>query len=185
MCFFTRNNCNCRPRQPQNPSSVTARYVIGATGPRGPQGPQGATGATGAQGPQGERGLQDALYAFGGAGSVASNTLIPITGNVSTTGSAMNVTNNQVVVPAGTYLIAYGVANAVIETAGNMSISLYVGATPLTNGVITDYATIEQAESLSKTVLYKANTATTISLYNTSASAVTLGDAFLTVVKFE
>lgn len=185
MCFFNKDNCNCSPLRPNAPTGVTARYVIGATGPRGPQGAQGATGATGAQGPQGERGLQDALYALGGAGTIASDAIIPINLNVATTNSTITVTNNQVIVPAGVYLISYGVSGAVIETAGNMTVTLYVGGTALSNGEITEYAETTQAKSLSKTIMYRATTAVTLSLYNTSDSSVTLGEAFLTVVRFE
>lgn len=182
MCFFTRDNCSCRPNRPTAPTGVTARYVIGATGPRGPQ---GATGATGAQGPQGERGLQDALYALGGTGTIASDAIIPISENTSTTNSTITVTNNQVIVPAGVYLISYGVSGTTIETAGNMTVTLYAGGTALSNGEITEYAETTQAKSLSKTIMYKATTAVTLSLYNTSDSSITLGEAFLTVVRFE
>ncbi len=212
MCIITRENCRCnRPNNNNLNSPVTARYVIGATGPRGPLGPigptgptgptgigitgatgptgaTGATGATGTTGPTGatgEQGLQDALYASSGTGSVDASAIIPITQNTVTTDSTLSVEGNQVVIPAGTYLVSYGVEGADITTTGDFGITLYAGGVALTNGAINDYATNGQNKSVSKTILYQTGTATTLGLYNTSNSAITLGNAFITVVRFE
>ena len=186
---------------------------VGATGPRGPmgpqgaQGPQGATGATGAtgpvgatgetgatgpqgpvgpQGPQGEPGtsaLQDALYAYGGTQTVASNSVIPLTLSTTTPTTTMTLSNNAISLPAGTYLVTYG-ATGTRTTDGNLSAQLYANGSALANEIVSDNATSANSANLSKTILYTAAAdGTTLSLYNTSGESVNLTGANITAVR--
>lgn len=168
---------------------VGATGATGATGPQGPQGIQGETGATGATGPQGPQGepgtsaLQDALYAYGGTQTVASNSVIPLANSTSTPTTTMTLTDNAIVLPAGTYLVTYG-ATGTRTTDGNLSAQLYANGSALANEIVSDNATSANSANLSKTILYTAAAdGTTLSLYNTSGESVNLTGANITAVR--
>lgn len=180
-------------RGPMGPVGATGpRGPMGPQGAQGPQGPQGATGATGAtgpvgpQGPQGEPGtsaLQDALYAYGGTQTVASNSVIPLANSTSTPTTTMTLTDNAIVLPAGTYLVTYG-ATGTRTTDGNLSTQLYANGSALANEIISDNATSANSANLSKTILYTAAAdGTTLSLYNTSGESVNLTGANITAMR--
>lgn len=190
------------PQGPQGPQGETgATGATGAVGPQGPQGPQGETGATGAtgavgpqgpqgpqgaQGPQGEPGtnaLQDALYAYSGTQTVASNSVIPLTLSTTTPTTTMTLSNNAISLPAGTYLVTYG-ATGTRTTDGNLSAQLYANGSALANEIVSDNATSANSANLSKTILYTAAAdGTTLSLYNTSGESVNLTGANITAVR--
>lgn len=159
---------------------------VGATGPRGPMGPQGAQGPQGPQGPQGEPGtsaLQDALYAYGGTQTVATGAIIPLANSTSTPTTTMTLTDNAIVLPAGTYLVTYG-ATGTRTTDGNLSAQLYSNGSALANEIVSDNATSANSANLSKTILYTAAAdGTTLSLYNTSGESVNLTGANITAVR--
>lgn len=178
---------------PQGPQGIQGETgATGATGPQGPAGPQGAqgiqgeTGATGPQGPQGEPGtsaLQDALYAYGGTQTVATGAIIPLANSTSTPTTTMTLTDNAIVLPAGTYLVTYG-ATGTRTTDGNLSAQLYSNGSALANEIVSDNATSANSANLSKTILYTAAAdGTTLSLYNTSGESVNLTGANITAVR--
>ena len=156
---------------------------VGATGPRGPMGPQGAQGPQGPQGEPGTSALQDALYAYGGTQTVASNSVIPLANSTSTPTTTMTLTDNAIVLPAGTYLVTYG-ATGTRTTDGNLSAQLYANGSALANEIVSDNATSANSANLSKTILYTAAAdGTTLSLYNTSGESVNLTGANITAVR--
>ena len=193
------------PQGPQGATGATgatgpvgATGATGATGPQGPAGPQGAqgiqgeTGATGPQGPVGPQGpqgepgtsaLQDALYAYGGTQTVATGAIIPLANSTSTPTTTMTLTDNAIVLPAGTYLVTYG-ATGTRTTDGNLSAQLYANGSALANEIVSDNATSANSANLSKTILYTAAAdGTTLSLYNTSGESVNLTGANITAVR--
>ena len=190
------------PQGPQGATGATGATgpvgATGATGPQGPAGPQGAqgiqgeTGATGPQGPVGPQGpqgepgtsaLQDALYAYGGTQTVATGAIIPLANSTSTPTTTMTLTDNAIVLPAGTYLVTYG-ATGTRTTDGNLSTQLYANGSALANEIISDNATSANSANLSKTILYTAAAdGTTLSLYNTSGESVNLTGANITAVR--
>lgn len=193
------------PQGPQGATGATgatgpvgATGATGATGPQGPAGPQGAqgiqgeTGATGPQGPVGPQGpqgepgtsaLQDALYAYGGTQTVATGAIIPLANSTSTPTTTMTLTDNAIVLPAGTYLVTYG-ATGTRTTDGNLSAQLYANGSALANEIVSDNATSANSANLSKTILYTAAAdGTTLSLYNTSGESVNLTGANITAMR--
>ncbi len=191
--FFNFFNpcCSARTTRSQN----TVEYIRGPQGPQGPmgpmgpqgaQGPQGVQGATGATGPQGEAGtsaLQDALYAYGGTQTVASDAIIPLVSSTATPTTTMSLASNAITLPQGTYLITYG-ATGERGTDGNLSVQLYVNGAADANEIITDYATTANAANVSKTILYNATAdGTTISIYNVSGESVNLTGANITAMR--
>lgn len=184
---------------PQGPQGIQGETgATGATGPQGPAGPQGAqgiqgeTGATGPQGPVGPQGpqgepgtsaLQDALYAYGGTQTVATSAIIPLANSTSTPTTTMTLTDNAIVLPAGTYLVTYG-ATGTRTTDGNLSAQLYAKGAALANEIVSDNATSANSANLSKTILYTAAAdGTTLSLYNTSGESVNLTGANITAMR--
>lgn len=184
---------------PQGPQGIQGETgATGATGPQGPAGPQGAqgiqgeTGATGPQGPVGPQGpqgepgtsaLQDALYAYGGTQTVATGAIIPLANSTSTPTTTMTLTDNAIVLPAGTYLVTYG-ATGTRTTDGNLSAQLYANGSALANEIVSDNATSANSANLSKTILYTAAAdGTTLSLYNTSGESVNLTGANITAMR--
>ena len=156
---------------------------VGATGPRGPMGPQGAQGPQGPQGEPGTSALQDALYAYGGTQTVASNSVIPLTLSTTTPTTTMTLSNNAISLLAGTYLVTYG-ATGTRTTDGNLSAQLYANGSALANEIVSDNATSANSANLSKTILYTAAAdGTTLSLYNTSGESVNLTGANITAVR--
>ncbi len=197
--FFNFFNpcCSARTTCSQN----SPEYIRGPIGPQGPQGPmgpmgpqgaqgpqgiQGATGATGPQGPQGEAGtsaLQDAIYAYGGTQTVASDAIIPLASSVTTPTTTMSLASNAITLPQGTYLVTYG-ATGERGSDGNLSVQLYVNGTADANEIITDYATTANAANVSKTILYNATAdGTTLSVYNASGESVNLTGANITAMR--
>ena len=191
--FFNFFNpcCSARTTCSQN----TVEYIRGPQGPQGPmgpmgpqgaQGPQGVQGATGATGPQGEAGtsaLQDALYAYGGTQTVASDAIIPLASSTATPTTTMSLASNAITLPQGTYLITYG-ATGERGSDGNLSVQLYVNGAADANEIITDYATTANAANVSKTILYNATAdGTTISIYNVSGESVNLTGANITAMR--
>lgn len=156
---------------------------VGATGPRGPMGPQGAQGPQGPQGEPGTSALQDALYAYGGTQTVATGAIIPLANSTSTPTTTMTLTDNAIVLPAGTYLVTYG-ATGTRTTDGNLSAQLYANGSALANEIVSDNATSANSANLSKTILYTAAAdGTTLSLYNTSGESVNLTGANITAMR--
>ena len=155
----------------------------GETGPQGPVGPQGPQGETGPQGPAGTSALQDALYAYGGTQTVESGAIIPLANSVTTPATTMALTDNAIVLPAGTYLITYGVTGE-RTTDGNLSVQLYADGTAIANEIISANASSTNSANLSKTILFDATAdGTTISLYNTSGESVNLTGANITAMR--
>jgi len=142
------------PQGPQGPAGATgATGAIGPQGPQGPQGPVGPTGATGATGPQGPRGLNDSLYAESSTQTVEANAIIPITQSAVTTPTTLSVQNNQVVLPAGTYLISFG-ATLSTPTTTEVGVTLYANDQPLANQNLFTDADEGEYGNLNKTILY-------------------------------
>ena len=169
---------------PQGPQGLTGatgpQGPQGLTGATGPQGPQGLTGATGPQGPQGPAGTGDAISASGGNSTVASLDVIPLNTVLTTPDSTFSLGDNVVNIPeAGSYLVTY-----FASTLGNgdaSTIDLYL------DGVITTTPTLyfrnENTASASNTVLVNTTGAGTLSLVNTSNTAIIVEDASITVLK--
>ena len=171
------------PQGPQGPQGATGpQGPQGATGATGPQGPQGATGATGATGAAGTNAVSEALYANGGTQTVAATSIIPLTQTAITPSSTMTFSNNAITVPSGYYLIDYGY-DGNITGGGVMSGTLYINGTAATGEILTQNSDGGVNASTSKTILYNAPASSTISLYNTSASAVNYTGAHITVFR--
>ena len=95
----------------------------------------------------------------------------------------MTLTDNAIVLPAGTYLVTYG-ATGTRTTDGNLSAQLYANGSALANEIVSDNATSANSANLSKTILYTAAAdGTTLSLYNTSGESVNLTGANITAVR--
>ena len=173
------------PAGPQGPTGLT-----GATGPVGPQGPIGLTGATGPVGPQGPQGPQgvagssDIIYAgVNTQTNVPANSIVPITEITSTSGSTLSVSDNEVVLPsAGSYLVSYFVNGSVNED-NNLLYSLYLNDTPVAGETIVLANTLGNTQAGSKTILINVDGPSTLAVYNTSGSSVTLSSATLTVTR--
>lgn len=187
MCFLFGNNggnSNCGNavilRGPQGPAGP--RGLIGPQGPQGFAGPQGLPGATGAQGPQGLPGTNDVIYASSGTQSVATGSDYPITQTAATAGTTMSVSANAINLPAaGLYLVSY-FANGSVPS-DNMVTSLFFNGTQVPNESITLANTASSQSAGSKTILYNANGAGTLSVRNTSSQTVTSTGAGLTVLR--
>ena len=176
------------PVGPQGPIGLT-----GATGPVGPQGPQGLTGATGPQGiqgpagPQGPQGLpgsSDIIYAgVNTQTNVPANSIVPLAEIATTSGSTLSVSDNEVVLPsAGSYLVSYFVNGSVNED-NNLLYSLYLNDTPVAGETIVLANTVGNTQAGSKTILINVDSPSTLSVYNTSDSSVTLASGTLTVTR--
>ena len=164
--WFGNSCCNNNPRPCGCSGANTIQYI------RGPIGPQGVPGVSA---------LRDALYAYGGTQTVASAAIIPLANSTTTPTTTMALTDNAVVLPAGTYLVTYG-ATGTRTTDGNLSVQLYANGTAIANEVISANATSANSANLSKTILYNATAdGTTLSLYNTSGESVNLTGANITV----
>ena len=180
------------PRGPIGPQGATGpQGLTGATGPVGPQGPQGLTGATGPvgpQGPQGEQGVPGASEAiYAGVNTltvIPANSIIPITSIRATPSSTQSVSNNEVVLPsAGSYLVSYFIDGAVGEEGETLLYTLYLNGSPVPGETITQTGEVNSVMSSSKTILVNVTEPATLSVYNTSASSVSLSSATITVVK--
>lgn len=175
-------------RGPMGPVGATGpRGPMGPQGAQGPQGPQGATGATGATGPVGATGATGATGPQGPQGiqgeTGATGAIIPLANSTSTPTTTMTLTDNAIVLPAGTYLVTYG-ATGTRTTNGNLSAQLYANGSALANEIVSDNATSANSANLSKTILYTAAAdGTTLSLYNTSGESVNLTGANITAVR--
>ena len=174
---------------PQGPAGATGpQGPVGATGAIGPQGPAGATGATGTQGPvgatgatgpQGPAGTSDAIYVRGGTQTVATDVVIPLTEITQTPNSVMTFANNEVTVPAGSYLISFGISS----TGTTAEASLYENDQPIVGGEIYTNSAGTENDTANKTLLVNTTDNTTYSLYNTSGVSVPLTDAYITILK--
>lgn len=179
------------PTGPQGPIGLTG--ATGATGPQGPagpigpQGPIGLTGATGATGPQGPigpvgpSGTNDSVFATATPATIAEGGIIPITLTTATSTTTMSVSANAVnITEAGTYLVSLFAAGS--GTTGIHTVSLYQDGVALANGdiVVSDGA---ETSSSSITMLVDTTGASTLSLYNTSAEALSITDASILVLK--
>lgn len=95
----------------------------------------------------------------------------------------MTLTDNAIVLPAGTYLVTYG-ATGTRTTDGILSAQLYVNGSALANEIVSDNATSANSANLSKTILYTAAAdGTTLSLHNTSGESVNLTGANITAMR--
>ena len=176
------------PVGPQGPIGLT-----GATGPVGPQGPQGLTGATGPQGiqgpagpqgPQGIPGSSDIIYAgVNTQTNVPANSIVPLAEIATTSGSTLSVSNNEVVLPeAGSYLVSYFV-NGSVNEEGNLLYTLYLNDAPIAGETIVISNTLGNTAASSKTILLNVDGPSTLSVYITSDSSVTLASGTLTVTR--
>ncbi len=171
------------PVGPQGPVGATG--ATGAQGPQGPVGPTGATGAIGPQGPQGPAGVQDSIYAEIATFSAVSGAVIPLILGGSTTPTVMSVGAGAVNVPAGVYLISYGVSSGSLPTSGQLSVTLNENGVALVNGEVTQYSIDTNDVSLEKTLLYVTATATSFSLTNTSMQTAELTYPYISVTKLQ
>ena len=95
----------------------------------------------------------------------------------------MALTDNAVVLPAGTYLVTYG-ATGERATDGNLSIQLYENGAAAANEIVSDYATATNSANLSKTILYTSTAdGTTLSIHNTSGDSANLTGANITAMR--
>lgn len=95
----------------------------------------------------------------------------------------MALTDNAVVLPAGTYLITYG-ANGTTTANGELSVQLYENGTAIAGETILGNTAANNAENVSKTILYTAaadNTA--LSIHNAAGNDVNLTSANITAMK--
>lgn len=178
-CFFYRNNCCnncCNPYQNcyqnyQRPCNPCCR------GPQGLQGPRGFTGAPGAPG------LNGTLYAgVTGSPSVATDAIVPITAINSSPASPFTVAGGTITVPAGTYLVTFGM-DANTGGAAIVEATLYVNGTASTTEYVTAYTSTTEPALSSKTVLLTFPTAGTLALYNTSEATATYDTGYITITQ--
>ncbi len=124
----------------------------------------------------------DSMYAANGTQTVGATSIIPLVETASPTGTGVTFATNEITVPAGTYLVSYG-ASGVNATGNSLSVQLYAEGVGVDGATITDEAGADTFGNVSKTVLYTAAVSTPLSIYNATAQAVTLSDAYLTVVR--
>ena len=165
------------------PGATGATGAVGPQGPIGPAGPQGPVGPQGAQGEPGTPAVADALYASGGAQTVPTNSVIPITQTATTPTTTMTVADNAITLPQGTYLVTYGASGTVDAANSALSVQLYANNTPVANEIATSSASTTETANVSKTIVYNSPATTTLSLYNVSAIAANLTGANITVQK--
>ena len=185
------------PAGPQGPQGLTGAIgpqgpqgLTGATGPQGPQGltgatgPQGIQGPAGPQGPQGIPGSSDIIYAgVNTQTNVPANSIVPLAEIATTSGSTLSVSNNEVVLPeAGSYLVSYFV-NGSVNEEGNLLYTLYLNDAPIAGETIVISNTLGNTAASSKTILLNVDGPSTLSVYNTSDSSVTLASGTLTVTR--
>ncbi len=149
------------------------RVVVGSSGPRGPQGPVGPAG------------IQDSIYAELAAFSATTGALIPVILGSSTTPTVSSVTAGAVNIPAGVYLISYGISSGSLPASGQLSLTLNANGVALADGTVTQYAVDTNAVSLEKTILYNAPVATALTITNTSGQTATLTYPYISVTKLQ
>ena len=163
---------------PQGPVGAT-----GATGATGPQGPAGATGATGATGPQGPSGTNDGMYVGATGGSIATNTVIPLTLRTATTDTTMTAGGNGITIgTTGTYLVSYTIQGA-NGTGTTVQGTLYLNGTPVTGETATGYTATGSIGNASRVSLLNLTANDVLTLYNTSTDGVTINDASITALR--
>lgn len=170
------------PQGPQGPAGAT-----GATGPQGPTGATGATGATGPQGPAGETATASNALAYTvGAQVAAAGDAVDFETAVinADDGSITQAGTTGLILTEGVYLVTF-TADATPDTTGGP-----VGAAVALNGTILPYAqttvnttgTAPQPLTVN-TIVSPGAVGTTLTVVNNTASAETLTNAALTVVK--
>ena len=92
----------------------------------------------------------------------------------------MSVSGNNVIIPAGTFLVSYGGTGTPVDGTV-MGVELYVNGVALTNSELTNYATTTVAGSVSKTLLITEAAAGTLAIHNPTATTVNYDNAFITV----
>ncbi len=113
---------------------------------------------------------------------MAATTEIPLVQGAAPAGTSLTFATNAITVPAGTYLVSYGMSGT-NDTGTGIAIQLYESGAPVTNSTATDTAGATAPGSVSRTILYTAAGPTPLSIYNVTAESVTLSDAYLTVVR--
>ena len=96
----------------------------------------------------------------------------------------MTVADNAVNVPEGTYLVTYTL-NASSGFSTNLGIGLYLNDTLIASENVKVSAAAGELVSISKTAIITVDTASTLSIYNTSDADITIVNAGLSVVKLQ
>lgn len=127
-------------------------------------------------------GLNDSLYAESGAQTVAAAAQIPLTLSNATANTVMSVSNNAVVLPAGTYLVSFG-GTGTPSTGNETGVQLYVNGSALAYGTLTTYATATVSGNVGKTLVLTVTSAGTLTLFNPTDDSVVYSDAYITASK--
>lgn len=126
----------------------------------------------------------NALYAVGTAGAVANLTAIPLTAGAGTPNTTLNVANNALNLPVGTYLINFGAtANSSEGTASSVTVQLYANGSPISGQAVGSNGTTALPASANGSLIYTATAPTALSLYNTSGNSVTVSNAYIVAQK--
>ena len=130
--------------------------------------------------------MTQGVYAVGEEQTVAEDDVVALTLRTATQGTDITVDNNAVNLPIGTYLVAFGVSVAGDETEAtddsNWQVALYANGAVVSGETLDLDAYGAMHVSAEKTILYIAAAATSLTLVNTSGSAVDVLSAHITVL---
>lgn len=128
--------------------------------------------------------VNNAMSAIGTAGAVANLAAIPLTAGAGTPDTTLNVANNALNVPAGTYLVNFGAtANSSEGTASAVNVQLYANGSPVTGQVVGSNGTTTLPASASGSLIYTATAPTALSIHNTSGNSITVSNAYIVAQK--
>ena len=117
------------------------------------------------------------MYAYGGAQQVESEATIVLALHTATPNSVLSVVNDAVQLPAGYYLVTYGVQADAQDTEAQddqmASVTLYAAGQAL------DSETVNAG--FSKTIVYGTDAQSTLSLVNSGQKDIDIAQAFVTV----
>lgn len=115
-------------------------------------------------------------------GSIATETIIPVTLNVGT-GTAITAsttTSGAVTLLAGTYEISY-FAEGTIPSGGTISIKLSLNGTDVAGSTLTDTATAGNVINLTQTIIITVTQTSTLQLVNATSETTTYSNASMSI----
>ena len=128
--------------------------------------------------------MSDALYAESGTQSVTTGAQIPLALASATSPTTLSLANNQVTLPAGTYLVSFG-GTAYPATDTQFGVQLYANGVALPQQNLLIDRTEGQYGNLSKTFIYNTAGTATLAIYNSTPATANFTNAFITATKLQ
>lgn len=125
----------------------------------------------------------ESVYAGATAVTVAAGGFVPIAPIAQTPSSTLTVTGGAVALPAGSYLITYSMQGSNPTADGDVLLSLYANGAQIAGETVSEYATTGTLASGSKTIVYTTASPVSLTLVNTSGSALDYASASITATK--